>query len=152
MKELIRKYVNGEAREGFTETVLWRSVSDGYFPKEQGEYITADGDGKVRTMSYTGMDPKNCSKLVIDILSDRYAEYRSFGGRALTFDDLWSIQNDGAWYEKYEVRDSYGEYCGEGIILMTGDDIPKFWLDTKLSGPITNAIDTYEKEYLKWID
>lgn len=152
MKELIKKYANGEFREGFTETVLWRSFSDGYFPKEPGEYITADGDGKVRTMFHTSANFKKCSELVIDILSDRYEEYRSSEGRELTFEDLQKIQSCGAWYEEYEVRDSYGDCRGEGIVIMTGDDIPKFWLDTKLSGPITKEIDTYEKEYFEWID
>ena len=150
MKKLIKKYINGEFCEGFTETILWRSVFDGDFPKKPGEYITANGDGKVRTLSYTGIDPKKCSKFVNDILNDRYEEYRSSEGRELTFEDLQTIQNCGAWYEGYEVRDSYDDCCGEGIAIMTGADIPKFWSDTKLSGPIMNELNTYEKEYFKW--
>ena len=149
MKKIIKKYINGEFCEGFTETILWRSVFDGDFPKEPGEYITADGDGNVHTLFHTSADFKKCSKFVNDILNDRYEEYRSSEGRELTFDDLQTIQNCGAWYERYEVHDSYGDCCGEGIVIMTGADIPKFWLDTKLTGPITNKIDTYEKEYLE---
>ena len=142
-----RNYSNGKIEEnlvGVIETVRWISTKwDG--PGAKGEYFVSDGNGVVRMMHCTGHQTgMDLFKAYID---HQFELVRFSNGVPLTSDDLIQLcMTSCIWYDidtymNYDISEDY-------LTIMLDADKPKFFMETKPSGPIDSELDTYDKVYV----
>lgn len=152
MKKNVYEDFRGERDlRGFTEEVKWKLTSYYGGPEKSGKYLVSNGDGHTKYLMCTG--DNNCRELISKFLDQGHCAetprmFWSDNNEKLTSDEILSLWDDYfVWYKYDDV--SYYDYDHYDVMIYRGDDIPKYFLDTELKGPIDSEIDTYEEEISK---
>ena len=133
----------GNQMHGFVETLEWRCSEYGA-PWLPGTYFCSNGDGKVFQLKTTGYNHKG-QELMEAILEDR-GHCKFDNGDALQDSDIIDLYYTyNIWYDEqdYEDRDSYGELLDYGTGYTIFREPPKYYLVSKLTGPIDS--ENYEE-------
>ena len=147
MKKCIyRDYKNEETVVGFVEEAMWKSTVFCGGPKEDGEFITSDGEGHIETFYCTGCTD-GAKELFDEILDHGYDGgvffYDGETNTKPTDSDLVKLYSEyHVWYKVYDVWTDCGNE--QGLTIYRGAAIPKYFLDTKLKGPMDSKIEGYD--------
>jgi len=148
MKKMVyQDYRNEESIIGFKEEVIWKITDYCDGPKKSGEYLTSDGKGNIKKIYCTG-DDRDAIKELFDKILDG-CEYENIAwsdtNENLSNDDLINLyRSHHVWYiinGFYE--EDWGSHCN--LEILRGKDIPKYFFETNLSGPIDRQIKEYNK-------
>ena len=148
MKNCVYKDYRGEESIiGHLEDALWKATSFCEGPKDEGEYLTADGKGGVMMMQCTGTNSDSNKDLFDAIVNGiEYSSVEYYNGtdfREPTNDDLIKLYTRNCVW--YDIRDTWADWGTEySLTIYEGDAIPKYFLDTKLKGPIDSEIESNE--------
>lgn len=148
MKKLVyQDYRNEESTIGFKEEVIWKITDYCNGPKKSGEYLTSDGKGNIKNIYSTG-DDRDATKELFDKILDG-CEYEnatwSDTNEFLSNDDLIDLyRSHHVWYT---INEYYKEDWGScyDLEILRGKDIPKYFLETNVSGPIDKQVNEYDK-------
>lgn len=150
-KTMFRDFRGKETLNGFLETVRWKLTSYYGGPEKSGEYFVSNGDGHVELMHCTG-DTKDARSLFGAIMDGYYENVRFSDGRSLTDKDLLDLYR--SYYVWYIVEEGYEmDYgCREQLMIMTDEDEPKYFMESKITGPVDSEMDNYETTYYEFDD
>ena len=142
-KAIYTDYRGEKSVVGFKESIQWKITKDCGGPKKDGEVIVSDGKGNISRAYCTGVN-KTGAELFAEILDHGFEHGACFSDtrEELTNDDLiWLYQEYAVWYE---IEEGWTD-CGNmnHLTILRGGDIPKYFLDSDLHGPIDEEIDNY---------
>lgn len=149
MQKLIYETLCGGHKDryimGVKESVNWIPMSWNGGPKESGEYLVSDGKGKVFKLYYAHSREK-CRDL-FDIMVDGYNTYANDANdNSFNRDELIDILYKGfrIWYDIEHVNLEDGWY-DTYYTFYTGNDVPKYYLESQLQGPIDGDLESYKE-------
>lgn len=149
MQKLIYETLCGGRKDryfrGVKESVNWIPMRWDGGPKKSGEYLVSDGQGKVFELCYA-YGPEDCRNL-FDLIVNGYNTYvNDVNDQGLTGDEIIENIYKGynVWYEVNYFNDGDG-FHDTYYTLYIGDNVPKYYLESDLQGPIDDDLDSYKE-------
>lgn len=149
MQKLIYETLCGGRKDrylrGVKESMTWIPMRYDGGPKESGEYLVSDGKGKVFKLLYV-CGKEECRDLFDQIVNGYDTYINDVNNNELTADELIEAVYKGynVWYEidYFNTGDGFHDTY---YTLYIGDNVPKYYLESKLCGPVDDDLESYEE-------
>lgn len=153
MKKLIMKKFTWDQHGddklfGVEEKIRWKKTDYCRGPREKGHYLTSDGKGNIQKYYYTGTNESGI-ELIQEYLHGNTLMWSD--GKDMTDSEILDLgRRYGIWYD-FTNADCYNEWHDE-IEILRDEDIPRYYLDIDIRGPIDEELDSYEEEFYEKCD
>lgn len=128
------EYDGSQENVGFIDFIRWYNF-DYIQPYKHGEYLTSDAKTGDTTTLYWSTPEQPISSIIFPIIDDDDRPIWS-NNEELTNDEIIDICNETCVWYTFETIESYGEYLGGRVVIISDEDTPKYWTDiNKIVGP-----------------